>query len=114
MFWKIYVAMLISRSSFQKSSDIFVVNANGVSIYISGVSLIISVDSILILLFPVEFSGSKKVKALLPNVVRLSIDGWKLTSNYFFLALSIDSCISMSIAAHLSASLIRLELVPFP
>ncbi|WZZ34439.1 hypothetical protein YC2023_017840 [Brassica napus] len=62
MFWKTYVAVLISRSSFQKSSDIFVMNTNGVSIYISGVSLIISVDSILIILFPVEFPSTEKIK----------------------------------------------------
>ena len=59
MFWKTDVVWVISRSS----SDIFVVNANGVSIYFSGVSLIISVDSILILLFLVEFSGTEKVKS---------------------------------------------------
>ncbi|KAF3505878.1 hypothetical protein F2Q69_00007085 [Brassica cretica] len=62
MFWKTYVVVLISRSSFQKSSDIFVMNTNGVSIYISGVSLIISVDSILILLFPIEFPSAEKIK----------------------------------------------------
>lgn len=74
MFWKSNVVWVISRSSFQKSSDIFVVNTNGVSIYISGVSLIIFVDSILILLFPVEFSSTEKVKALMPNSGRLSTD----------------------------------------
>ena len=37
-------------------------NTNGVSIYISGESLIISVDSILILLFPVEFPSTEKIK----------------------------------------------------
>ena len=61
MFWKTYVAVLISRSSFQKSSDIFVVNVNGVSINVSGVSLIISIDSTLILLFPVELPSTEKI-----------------------------------------------------
>ena len=37
-----------------------------------------------------------------------------LTSNDFFLDLLIDSCTSMSIAARLSAPLIRLKRVPFP
>ena len=62
MFWKTDVVGVISRSTFQKSFDIFVVNANGVSIYVSGVSLIISVDSILVLLFPVEFPSTEKIK----------------------------------------------------
>ncbi|KAF3593572.1 hypothetical protein DY000_02022837 [Brassica cretica] len=51
MFRKTDVVGVISLRYFQKSSDIFVVNANGVSIYVSSVSMIISVDSILILIF---------------------------------------------------------------
>ena len=62
MFWKTDVVGVISRSSFQKYYDIFVVNANGVSIYVSGVSLLISVDYIHILLFPVEFPRNEKIK----------------------------------------------------
>ena len=83
MFWKTYVVVLISRSSFQKSSDIFVMNTNGVSIYISGVSLIISVDSILILLFPVESPGTQKIESssaeFWPSVDRcwdVNVDRW--------------------------------------
>ena len=83
MFWKTDVAGVISQSSFQMSSDIFVVNANGVSIYVSGVSLIISVDSILILLFPVEFPSTEKIKGsyakFRTSVVRcwdVNVDRW--------------------------------------
>ena len=58
MFWKTYVAMIISLSSLHKTFDIILGYSDDVFVYISGMSLIISVDSILIFLFPVESPSS--------------------------------------------------------
>ncbi|KAF2590686.1 hypothetical protein F2Q70_00038799 [Brassica cretica] len=56
MLKKTYVAWLIFRSSFQKSYDVLLGYIDYVSIHASFTSLIISVDSILVLFFPGELS----------------------------------------------------------
>ena len=61
MFWKTYVVVLILSGSFQKIYDIILAHMDDVSIYTLCMSMFISVDSILIFLFPVESPYSSTV-----------------------------------------------------
>ena len=76
MFWKTYVVVLISWSSFQKTSDIILGYSDDVFVYISGMSLIISVDSILIFFFPTESPSSIKVIGFSAKFLT-SVDRWR-------------------------------------
>ena len=73
MFWKTYVVVLISWISFQKTSDIILGYSDDVSVYIS-------VDSILIFLFPLESPNFIMVIGSFSNFGRLSIDEGTSTS----------------------------------
>ena len=70
---KTYVVWLIFRSSFQKSSDVLLGYTDFVSIHAFCTSLIISVDSILVLYFPGELSVTIEIISSSAELV-MSID----------------------------------------
>ncbi|WZY86810.1 hypothetical protein YC2023_033194 [Brassica napus] len=69
MFWKTDVALSKKRCSFQYFPDVVLCDRYHLTSYASCVSTLISVDSILVPLFPSELSGSVLVESAVPTFI---------------------------------------------